>query len=762
MAINKLTVGKFTFVDPDLLSGSLSMEKALNASTLGADSVQFPVVCADNSIRNIAENTEIIWTQDDRPKGVFYVDSIDRTGADRYTINGISSMGRLINMPHAGGIYTGQTVKVVVSDICGAVPVIIKEELQDIKLYGWLPYCKPQDSSARDNLIQVLFAIGAYLGTDLNGVLRVEPLWSGISSTVTADRIYTGGSVEYGSPVTSVSVTEHQYVRGGDETTLFEGASVEGDIVTFDSPMYDLVATGFNILESNANYAKLSAGAGTLTGKAYVHLTREISETIDNTSTENVKTVTDATLVSMVNSVSVTSRLAEYYKHTETITAGIVVDGEKPGYIVSIYHPYDKVMVDACIQSMDYTVSGITKANTKALVGFVPPAIGAGYYDTVSVITVSSTVTIPDGVSDITAVLIGGGQGGWSGCAGESVTYKGDIETFATTGEDEKGNEYTQTLYRPALGSNAADGGAPGSGGTPGGVLQMRLSVEPGTTFQCTVGSGGAGGKYSASGSVAGSYGGKTTLTYQGITYSSASGSAQTTGFLDETSGNVYATEGKSGVKGGAGGYGEYTSFDVSDGTAAWNIRQHNAESVSYGGKTYSGGAGYFILPDSDDLFIDSTTPGYNYLGGYAYGGVGGGAAYGANGADGAKADTAKHSGGASSTQVTLPDGGAGANASPITESALFGCGGVGGNGGGGAGGLGSCVLWQNDFGSTTERRIGFYSKEISGGAGSDGGRGGAGCIILYYHTPKDTVISPTVTSDEKYLLDKYGRYIVV
>ena len=78
--------------------------------------------------------------------------------------------------------------------------------------------------------------------------------------------MYQGPSVKYGSEVTRVIVTEHQYVEGGDEKKLFEGTAQQGDIITFDGPMYGLKVSGFSILEHGANYAKVSAGSGTLTG----------------------------------------------------------------------------------------------------------------------------------------------------------------------------------------------------------------------------------------------------------------------------------------------------------------------------------------------------------------------------------------------------------------------------------------------------------------------------------------------------------------
>ena len=194
-----------------------------------------------------------------------------------------------------------------------------------------------------------------------------------------------------------MDLTEHQYIQGGEETELFSGTAQSGDIITFDNPMHDLTATGFAILESGANYAKLSAGTGTLTGRAYIHSTRQVRQTVTEGAAENVKTITDATLVTLVNAVAVTNRLAEYYRCVQTVKNPIVAQAEKPGYVISIYHPYEKRYVDACISTMDDTISKTLRSDVVALVGFRPPQPeDAEYFDERVVLTGSGQFSFPE------------------------------------------------------------------------------------------------------------------------------------------------------------------------------------------------------------------------------------------------------------------------------------------------------------------------------------------------------------------------------
>lgn len=204
---------------------------------------------------------------------------------------------------------------------------------------------------------QVLFAIGATIRTDLNGVLRIAALWDGISGNLGLDRMYQGPSVTNAAKVTQVIVTEHQYIKSGESSTLFEGSVEEGKIVTFDDPVFGLSASGFTILESGANYAKLSSGSGKLAGTKYTHNKSQIIRNIVSAKEPNVKKVENATLVSLTNSAAVADRMKNYYKHAQSIQAPVVYKGESTGNRVLTWDPYNKEPVTACIEKEDITKS---------------------------------------------------------------------------------------------------------------------------------------------------------------------------------------------------------------------------------------------------------------------------------------------------------------------------------------------------------------------------------------------------------------------
>ena len=623
--------------EDDIKKGNCYLVGTLLGDSLSINTLEFDVESDDSTLTQFKRNDPVIYEHNGKQIGIFYVQNIERIGATTYSFSAVSALGILAEGKHYGGIYTGQTVAEILPDICGTVPYEIKTNLTEIKLYGWLPIASP-----RDNLAQVLFAIGAVIKTDLGGVLRIESLWDGISGELTQNQMYEGPSIKYDSAVTQVVVTEHQYVEGGEETKLFEGTAQQGDIITFNSPMYELVADGFSILESGANYAKVSGGSGTLKGRAYIHNTREVVRDVSEAAEPNIKTVKDATLVSLVNSTAVAERLANYFQWTETIQAPIVYQGEVPGNRVATWHPYDKTGVTACLESADINLSNTLKADETLLVGFVPPKASAEYYDTMELIDEDTTWTVPDGVTSLRVVLIGGGSGGSGGASGED----GGRGIFGTKGRGKGGS-----------------GGVKGEAGAGGKIYQNNITVSPGNAFQVHIGNGGTGGN-GGEAPANGSDGGDTTFGE----LSSLNGSRSESGFYEQTSGITYAKPGEAGIPGGNG-----------DGANS------TAENVIYKGVTYTPG---------------DTVRGETYEGYVASGGGGGGASAGENGKDGTIGRVSTQ------PYATGGDGGDGGTPVNGENATIYGFGGSGGHGGGGGGGGGNCTgaedryTWEGAGGS--------------------------------------------------------------
>lgn len=747
--------------------GVLGEYKELRADALEADTLDITVVSESGTIRNFKKNDKVEYFRSGSRVGVYYLQSVTRVGPKLYTLSALSAVGLLIVRPHRGGIYTGQTVAEIVAEICGDIPVLVETVYRGIKLYGWLPI-----ASARDSLVQVLFAIGAWLHTDENGTLRVQKLWDGTASIIGPGSVHAANiQVKYLDPVSSVAVTEHQYIAGTEDVTLFEGTAQQGDVIEFDEPAHTLTAEGFTVLESGANYAVLSAGTGKLTGKSYVHNRRVVTRTVTEGAAENVEEIADATLVSLVNSSAVAQRMAAYYACREQLTVDVNPAAEHAGHVVSLWNEWDKQQTLACIASRETKISGLLKSRTTALVGFLPPQPEATeYYDERVLLTGSGEWTVPEGVTNLRAVLIGGGQGGKCGQPGQAATAgRSDSGTSSTS--------YSTDRRRSVSAQVGGVGGQGGDGGHPGAVYAEDLTPTPGQVIAYACGTGGVGGAYEPTTSPDGADG--TATTFGAL--SSALGSYSDAGYYDAISGETYAAKGADGIAGGDGG-----GYDPDSGDKAnprWKTYKGASGVVDHDGTVYAG------YKEPEITLQTSTSAADNYTAvdfgkwcatakANAGRGASGGAAVGMsarkNWAEGS-AHTYAHDANSADDKgyawaaATGGKGSDGASAAAPVKQARYGCGGYGGNGGGGAGGNGvaEAVSTVRTTGTTPDTARCTYtaswgSSFAVGGAGSDGGQGADGCIIIYYRKFVQVRSGPLVQRGGGLFFDRLNKLFIV
>lgn len=604
--------------------------------------------------------------------GRFYVTSVRQVSTKTIEFTCTDCVGILEGLePHNGAIYTGQSAQAVIDDILqgSGLTYTVDDAVGMTQVFGRLPR-----DNRRTNLCKLLVALGAAL-IEENGDILITYLGGGAENVIPHNHIYLDtGTVEYRTPATAVQVTEHAFYQVAvDPETLFDNtleAVANNLLVVFDEPCFDLAVTGsLTISESNANYAIVS-GTGTLTGKPYTHTTRVIERTTGITAAENVKVMEDNELVGAHNSAYVAQRMANYW----SVLIGI--NGEIYDQ-TGLLRPSDKVeLVDpfgtersGWIEKKAFDLGNKQRAQIGIAVDWDSGPFGSNY-ENVAVITSNGSWSVPAGTDRIRLVLMQGGQGGQNG-------YNG------------------KTSSRMAAG----DGGEAGQGGIGGAVFITDID-NPSGTVSITIGTGGQPASSNAAGAL-GQYGGHTTATIGGTTYTSADGASSVIGFYDILNSVSYANRGASGYAGMKGGRGGAT-------------RGERGEAFTLGGQTWIGGA-----------YGGGSTNSYGHYGG----GGGGGAAYGSTGFDGEDGTAGYYP----SPGILIPnsagDGGDGADASPLTDVPFYACGGYGGNGGGGSGGGGS---WSDSrVGSNFEKS--GYGSAGTGGRGSKGTAGGQGVALIYY-----------------------------
>ena len=428
---DSITLGGVTYGSgaADVVTGNVTLGESLTASALSVDTLSVEVT-ADEAPAG-AYGDPVDYLRDGTLFGRFYLTSLTRTGKRRWTINAVSAVGLLDTVKHYGGIYDGQDAAVsgaeaVIADIIGGAFAYTVTGFTDVRLYGWLPI-----ASRRENLQQVLFAIGGNITKDAQGDVVISPLADTISDTVEKSETFLGGKVTYPAPASAVRVTEHSYLRTGEEKEIFsgdvaalavvmpKGISAVGGIIEFSGPYYDVAVVGGQVLELGDNYCVIGPTSRvTVVGKPYTHNTKVIEIAAeDPVGSDYIPEVKDCTLVSIANSTNVAQRVLAYYGGFKRVEQDIVVTGQRPGDRVQFWDPYGEKS-GGYIKELNLKLGALLRGSAVFDTGYIPSGIGNNYKEVMAV-TESGTVQLPQ-TNRVRLVLIGGGMGGGGGYPGEA------------------------------------------------------------------------------------------------------------------------------------------------------------------------------------------------------------------------------------------------------------------------------------------------------------------------------------------------------
>lgn len=631
----------------------------------------------------------------------FYLHDVKRVGRYIYDFSCMSAVGILENSIHYGGMYNGVKLSIILAEIFEGIPYTVDSIVGNIKLYGWLPY-----GNKRDNLQQITIATALAIKTKADGTLHITALSSANKGTFGETRTVIGGSVEVKTPCTAIQVTEHYFQTSDEEIILYNDSFFTKGTILFPEPVHSLVITGGTILSSNANHAVVQgSGLVNLKGKRYLHNIKKVTVgSITNTSKDNIISVADATLITSLNSKAVADKLYEVYSKPKYIKNQVLNGTEKPGDVVEVINPYTLENEVAYLKKMDITMSNLLVSDAEFLSSYAPSGAITGYQNRV-LLNSGTSWKVPAGVTEIRAVLIGGGQGGQAGFNGQMGMSGDDFPEL-----DYKLDSDENSPWLLSYNGDAGDGGNGGAAGVGGRIVDIGpITVTPDTTFPVTIGGEGTGG---VSNGALGNVGGDTVFG----SYSSANGEVSGSGYVDIMTSAIYGISGYPGFKGHMG----IGKNNLPSPYATSRMRQDYDAPGYYANFRYTGNMGpggylwyYFGAPGS-----------YSY----AIAGGPGGSSRNSSGGDSQGADGSDNNG------KGFLDGGAGgkgADGGTSRSVTVYGSGGYGGHGGGGGGGGGAA---KNHYASPTGGGY-YYSQGRGGegGAGGPGGNGRSGCIIIYY-----------------------------
>lgn len=258
-------------------------------------------------------------------KATTFVSTSARKGLKVWDVQCEDYIGALDDATFFGGIYYSYSASELLDKIFAKakVPYNVTFDISGVKVSGYLPI-----DSCRASLMQVLFAIGAVALTEGRDVVEIAKISHNVSQTIEKERIKIGQSFNYETNVTAVEITAHSYSVSEEETTAYEGEAGTDIMVKFSQPLHSLSITNGTIKESNANYAIIDAGEECiLTGKQYTHNTvvkSRKNEILNAQDVDNVRSVTDATLVNYSNADSILDNYYEWLLKTQDVNVDVI------------------------------------------------------------------------------------------------------------------------------------------------------------------------------------------------------------------------------------------------------------------------------------------------------------------------------------------------------------------------------------------------------------------------------------------------------
>lgn len=294
--------------------------------------------------------------------GVFFVKNYERTAKQIYSVSTEDYIGLLDSVQFAGGIYSSQSAAALLTAVFASanVPVDISADIQGKTITGWIPVC-----TCREAVRQICFAIGAAVSTARTDTVRIFiPGGAPVKKFELADTMQGQTFNDQDVKLTELRLTVHSYSQITETAELYKAADSgtgTGIYVEFSEPMHSLTITGGSITSSGANFAVITANSGcVLSGKKYRDMTSVISKTNPLTNVgdpANIVEVRDMTLVSAANAQTLLSALWEFYVKCGTITSELVLNGEKPGDMITLATEY-LGDINARIESERYNLYG--------------------------------------------------------------------------------------------------------------------------------------------------------------------------------------------------------------------------------------------------------------------------------------------------------------------------------------------------------------------------------------------------------------------
>ena len=344
------------FLDNELLERNCLQEINPISESISINTLNFTVRTTSNIPFDLQKKQKLTLYFNGELLGNFYLKNGARKNKTDYHMDSHDAIGVLDGNEFAGGIYTGQTVSDILTQLFEGEDFnyLLDTSFADIPIYGYIPY-----TTKRNALVYICFAIGAIADTSNYDGIVIYPQPNALSGEFTHDEVFSGVTLEHSDIVTGIRLTVHSYQKSEEVQELYNDNLNGTAEVIFNEPYHSLVITGGTLGKHGDNYAYITGTGGnvTLTGKRYKHLTSSLlKENPDIVFNKNIREVKDATLVHSGNAQEVLDRVYEYYQRAENVIGDVLVNDKKLGQEVRIDTDYDGYRT-GIIESYNYSFS---------------------------------------------------------------------------------------------------------------------------------------------------------------------------------------------------------------------------------------------------------------------------------------------------------------------------------------------------------------------------------------------------------------------
>lgn len=344
------------FLDNELLERNCLQEINPISESISINTLNFTVRTTSNIPFDLQKKQKLTLYFNGELLGNFYLKNGARKNKTDYHMDSHDAIGVLDGNEFAGGIYTGQTVSDILTQLFEGEDFnyLLDTSFADIPIYGYIPY-----TTKRNALVYICFSIGAIADTSNYDGIVIYPQPNALSGEFTHDEVFSGVTLEHSDIVTGIRLTVHSYQKSEEVQELYNDNLNGTAEVIFNEPYHSLVITGGTLGKHGDNFAYITGTGGnvTLTGKRYKHLTSSLlKENPDIVFNKNIREVTDATLVHSGNAQEVLDRVYEYYQRAENVIGDVLVNDKKLGQEVRIDTDYDGYRT-GIIESYNYSFS---------------------------------------------------------------------------------------------------------------------------------------------------------------------------------------------------------------------------------------------------------------------------------------------------------------------------------------------------------------------------------------------------------------------